>query len=107
MLSITNLGVRWLLITGLGGPKPRIITLSPFPPSFVPKLTALLFFIRFYYPKMPYRPESSTVRRRKLAEYVDFFGNTMVKSCSTYLKYKRECRVYIRSGKYSKCIRRG
>ena len=30
MPSITNLGVRWLLITGLDGPKPRIITkLSP------------------------------------------------------------------------------
>ena len=56
---------------------------------------------------MPYRPESSTVRRRKLAEYVNFFGDIIVKSCSTYSKYKREYRVYIRSGKYSKCIRRG
>ena len=55
---------------------------------------------------MPYRPESSTVRRCKLAEYVDFFNDIIVKSYSTYFKYKREYRVYIRSGKYSKYIRR-
>ena len=56
---------------------------------------------------MPQHPESSTVRRRKLAEYVEFFGDIMVKSCSTCFKHKRECRVHVRSGKYSECIRRG
>ena len=52
------------------------------------------------------RPESSTVRRRKLAKYVDFFSAIIVKSYSAYSKYKREYRVYVRSGKYSKYIRR-
>ena len=52
------------------------------------------------------RPESSTVRRRKLAKYVDFFSAIIVKSYSTYSKYKREYRVHVRSGKYSKYIRR-
>ena len=56
---------------------------------------------------MPPRPKSSTIRRRKLAEYVKFFSDIIVKSYSTYFKYKRECRVYIRSRKYSKYIRRG
>ena len=55
---------------------------------------------------MPQYPESSTIRHRKLAEYVEFFGDIIVKSYSTCFKYKREYRVYIRSGKYSKYIRR-
>ena len=49
---------------------------------------------------------SSTIRRRKLTEYVNFFSDIIVKSYSIYFKYKRKYRVYIRSGKYSKYIRR-
>lgn len=51
--------------------------------------------------------ESSTTRRRKLAEFVESFGDNMVKPCSTCKANKRSCKVHIRSGKCSECIRRG
>ena len=52
------------------------------------------------------RTESSTVRRHKLADFVDSFGIAMVKSCSTCKKHGRVCKVHIRSGKCNECLRR-
>lgn len=51
--------------------------------------------------------ENSTTRRHKLAAFIDDFGETMVKSCSTCRKHKRVCKVHTRSGKCSECLRRG
>ena len=54
-----------------------------------------------------HRPESSTVRRHKLASFIDSFGTAMVKPCSTCAKHHRLCKVHVRSGKCSECLRRG
>lgn len=57
---------------------------------------------------MPLRKTtSSTVRRRNLANFIDSSGNTMVKACSTCVLHSRVCKVHIRSGKCSECLRRG
>ena len=56
-------------------------------------------------PKQP--PESSTARRHRLYEFVESFGEIMVKKCSTCEKHKRVCKVHIRSGRCSECLRRG
>lgn len=50
---------------------------------------------------------SSTERRKTLADYIDSFGDTMVQACSQCSKNKRVCRVHLRSGKCSECLRRG
>lgn len=57
---------------------------------------------------MPKQPsESSTTRRHRLYEFVESFGETMVKKCSTCAKHNRVCKVHVRSGKCSECLRRG
>lgn len=52
-------------------------------------------------------PKPSTARRHKLADFIENFGEEMVKSCSTCAKHNRSCRVHARSGKCSECLRRG
>jgi hypothetical protein len=57
---------------------------------------------------MPKQPsESSTARRHRLYEFVESFGETMVRKCSTCEKHKRVCKVHVRSGKCSECLKRG
>lgn len=57
---------------------------------------------------MPLRHrESSTLRRHRLFKFIDEFGETMVKKCSTCAKHSRVCKVHVRSGKCSECVRRG
>ena len=52
-------------------------------------------------------PGKSTLRRHRLAEFVELFGDTMVKKCDTCSKHGRVCKVHLRSGKCSECLRRG
>jgi hypothetical protein len=57
---------------------------------------------------MPKYPQpSSTIRRQRLCEFIESFGETMVKKCSTCVKHNRVCKVHIRSGKCSECLRCG
>lgn len=57
---------------------------------------------------MPKHPQvSSTVRRQRLCEFIESFGETMVKKCATCVKHNRVCKVHVRSGKCSECLRRG
>jgi galactokinase len=54
--------------------------------------------------KDPQQPvASSTFRRRRLAEFIETFGNVMVKKCSTCAKHNRVCKVHVSSGKCSAC----
>lgn len=53
------------------------------------------------------RTETSTIRRHKLADFIDSSGEIMVKPCATCKKHKRVCKVHVRSGKCSECLRRG
>ena len=48
----------------------------------------------------------STLRRLRLADFIDSFGNDMVQKCSTCRKHNRVCRVHVRSGRCSECNRR-
>jgi hypothetical protein len=50
--------------------------------------------------------DTSTERRKRLADYIESEGTIMVKSCATCSKHGRVCRVYVRSGKCSECLRR-
>jgi hypothetical protein len=50
---------------------------------------------------------SSTIRRHRLAEFIESFGETMVQRCSTCVRHNRVCKVHVRSGKCSECLRRG
>jgi hypothetical protein len=60
------------------------------------------------FPTMPKQPQlSSTIRRHRLYEFVESFGEVMVKKCSTCVKHSRVCKVHVRSGKCSECLRRG
>ena len=60
------------------------------------------------FPTMPKQPQlSSTLRRQQLYEFVESYGEVMVKKCSTCVKHSRVCRVHVRSGKCSECLRRG
>lgn len=54
----------------------------------------------------PQRP-SSTIRRRRLYDFVESAGEVMVKKCSSCERHGRVCKVHIRSGKCSECLRRG
>jgi hypothetical protein len=57
---------------------------------------------------MPKHPtESSTTRRHRLSEFIETFGEVMVQKCTTCAKYQRVCKVHVRSGKCSECVRRG
>jgi hypothetical protein len=57
---------------------------------------------------MPKQPQlSSTVRRHRLYEFVESYGEVMVKKCLTCVKHSRVCKVHVRSGKCSECLRRG
>jgi hypothetical protein len=59
----------------------------------------------FAMPKRP--PESSTIRRHRLSEFVESFGEIMVQKCSACVKNRRVCKVHLRSGKCSQCLRLG
>ena len=57
---------------------------------------------------MPKHPaESSTARRHCLYKFINSFGENMVKKCATCEKHGWVCKVHIRSGKCSECLRRG
>ena len=59
---------------------------------------------------MPHPPKSrksSTDRRKELWEFIETFGDIMVRSCNNCRKAGRVCRVHVRSGKCAACIRRG
>lgn len=49
---------------------------------------------------------NSAARRVRLADFIDSFGNAMVKKCSACNKHGRICKVHVRSGKCSECVRR-
>ena len=52
----------------------------------------------------PLRSESSTTRRKKLALFIEDFGETeMVRPCSRCRKERIPCRVHVRSGKCAAC----
>lgn len=55
----------------------------------------------------PRHRESSSLRRHRLYQFIDEFGETMVKKCATCAKHNRVCKVHVRSGKCSECVRRG
>jgi hypothetical protein len=52
-------------------------------------------------PKHP--PAASILRRHELADFIDLFGEIIVKKCSTCVKHNRIYRVHVRSGKYRAC----
>jgi hypothetical protein len=52
-------------------------------------------------------PVSSTTRRHLLSDFINSFGEAMVKKCSTCEKHNRVCKVHVRSGKCGECVRRG
>jgi hypothetical protein len=56
-------------------------------------------------PKKP--PAESTLRRYELADFIDVFGEEMVKKCSSCVANNRVCRVHVRSGKCNVCNRSG
>ena len=49
---------------------------------------------------------NSTTRRLNLADFIDVFGDTMVRKCSNCAKHNRLCKVHLRSGKCNHCNRR-
>ena len=50
--------------------------------------------------------DNSTKRRKRLADYIEERGTIIVKPYAIYAKYNRVYRVYVRSRKYSKYLRR-
>jgi hypothetical protein len=48
---------------------------------------------------MPKAPRDSTSRRHCLIDIIDSYSETIPTKCSSYKKYNRVCRVYIRSGR--------
>ncbi|PSK33409.1 hypothetical protein B9Z65_8923 [Elsinoe australis] len=50
---------------------------------------------------------SSTVRRQRLADFIESEGTRMVKPCQTCARHGRVCKIHVRSGKCSECLRRG
>lgn len=64
--------------------------------------------VLFLLATMPKHPQvSSTVRRHRLCDFIESFGETMVQKCATCTKHNRVCKVHVRSGKCSECLRRG
>ncbi|KAI9658336.1 MAG: hypothetical protein M1821_002469 [Bathelium mastoideum] len=55
----------------------------------------------------PFRSKSSTDRRKQLASFIECQGTIMVNPCANCIQNRRRCRVHIRSGKCSECLRRG
>ena len=51
-------------------------------------------------------PESSTTRRKRLADFVSRNRTKMVCSCDNCFLNGRECRVHLRSSYYAECLRR-
>ena len=88
---------------------------TPFPSrsSFVPKrylISTALYPVALVSYSLPFfimPPQSSTLRRRCLADFLDRFGEAAIKKCSTCAKHSRVYKVYIRSGKCNECVRRG
>lgn len=91
----------------------RIVTPSPFCTSVAPTLTYIIScripsstwvipWLSFTMPK----DNSSTERRKRLAAFIEERGTIMVKPCATCAKHGRVCRVHVRSGKCSECLRR-
>jgi hypothetical protein len=56
---------------------------------------------------MPKALRDSTSRRYRLADIIDSYSETMPTKYSTYKKYNRVYRVYIRSSRYRKYNRHG
>jgi hypothetical protein len=56
---------------------------------------------------MPKAPCDSTSRRYRLADIIDSYSETIPTKCSSYKKYNRVYRVYIRSGYCRKYNRYG
>ena len=89
------------------------VTLFPSRSSFVPKrylISAALYLVALVSHSLPFfimPPQSSTLRRRCLADFLDRFGEAAIKKCSTCAKHSRVYKVYIRSGKCNECVRRG
>jgi hypothetical protein len=52
-------------------------------------------------PKHP--PAASTLRRHELADFIDLFGEIIVKKCSTCVKANRIYQVHVRSEKCGAC----
>ena len=53
------------------------------------------------------KTSESTIRRHKTADFINSFGDEMVKPCDTCVKHKRVCKVHVRSGRCGECYRRG
>ena len=57
---------------------------------------------------MPKTPkESSTQRRKRLANIIDLYGDLTSKSCSNCARYSRSCYVHARSTRCGECNRHG
>ena len=54
----------------------------------------------------PRAKKSSTVRRQDLADFIDSRGKEMVRKCSRCRSSGKACRVHLRSGMCSNCVRR-
>lgn len=50
-------------------------------------------------------PAPSTLRRHKIADFIDLFSKVIVQKCSICCKHNWACLVYVRSGKCSACNR--
>jgi hypothetical protein len=48
---------------------------------------------------------NSTIRRLELADFIDVFGDTMVKKCANCAEHGRVCKIHLRSGKCNHCNR--
>jgi len=89
------------------------VTLFPSRTSFVPKrylISAASYPVALVGHGLPFLimpQQSSTLRRRRLADFLDRFGEAAMKKCSTCAKHGRVCKVHVRSGKCNECVRRG
>ena len=48
---------------------------------------------------------TNTIRRRLLADFINFENNKMMKFCSTCRHHSRVCKVHLRSESYNECFR--
>ena len=51
--------------------------------------------------------ETSTFRRKRLADRIESLGSIMPRKCATYRLYSRTYRVHISFGRCRECVRRG
>jgi hypothetical protein len=52
------------------------------------------------------RSESSTIGRKRLAAFIENFGDIMPSACASCREAKHVCRVYVRSGRCRRCNER-